>query len=69
MPSIPQIAQDFNSTGEVIRYVITLISETNTRTLWFSYAVSIYILAASCGGLIGSVYSKFCEHEYIISDL
>jgi len=69
VPSIPQIAQDFNSTGEVIRYMISFISDTNIRTLWFSYAVSVYILAASCGGLIGSVYSKFCEHEYIISDL
>ena len=69
VPSIPQIAQDFNSTGEVIRYVISFISDTTIRTLWFSYAVSVYILAASCGGLIGSVYSKFCEHEYIISDL
>lgn len=69
MPSIPQIAQDLNSTGEVIRYVIIFISDTNIRTLWFSYAVSVYILATSCGGLVGSVYSKFCEHEYIIPDL
>lgn len=66
MPSIPQIAQDLNSTGEVIRYVITFISDINIRTLWFSYAVSVYILASSCGGLIGAVYSKFCEREYII---
>lgn len=29
VPSIPQIAQDFNSTGEVIRYVISFISDTN----------------------------------------
>ncbi|KXN82691.1 Quinidine resistance protein 1 [Leucoagaricus sp. SymC.cos] len=42
VPSVPQIAKDLNSTGEVI-----------------SYAVSIYILASSCGGLIGSKYSKF----------
>ncbi|KAF5349703.1 hypothetical protein D9756_008836 [Leucocoprinus leucothites] len=42
VPSIPQVAKDLDSTGEVI-----------------SYAVSIYILAASFGGLIGSKYSKF----------
>ncbi|KAJ3553244.1 hypothetical protein NP233_g12692 [Leucocoprinus birnbaumii] len=42
VPSIPQIAKDLDSTGQVI-----------------SSAVSVYILASSCGGLIGSKYSKF----------
>ncbi|KAJ3555605.1 hypothetical protein NP233_g12168 [Leucocoprinus birnbaumii] len=42
LPSIPQIAKDLNSTGEVV-----------------NIAVSIYMLAASLGGLVGSKYSKF----------
>ncbi|KAF5349698.1 hypothetical protein D9756_008833 [Leucocoprinus leucothites] len=42
LPSIPQIAKDLDSNGEVI-----------------SAAVSIYMLAASFGGLVGSKYSKF----------
>lgn len=42
LPSIPQIAKELDSNGEVI-----------------STLVSIYLLATSLGGLVGSKYSKF----------
>ncbi|KAF9443138.1 MFS general substrate transporter [Macrolepiota fuliginosa MF-IS2] len=47
VPSIPRIAKDLNSTGEVI-----------------NYAISIYILSSSFGGLMGSKYAKFYGRRF-----
>lgn len=63
IPSIPQIALDLDSTGEVIRPVVLGIPPTIQLISIpiSSLAVSLSICGAALGGMLFATYSGYCE--------